>query len=645
MAEETGTIIEHMTDEDGGSNAAASQEQTADTDQSETRAKTCMEFLNRSIRRLLAVVLRNGNSNAADAVNQRNADENEVSNPAVNNENETSVDRCMRHLKLHRLSALILFILIFATSLALTICRYMMVSQPGRFPSYIATLWIISWEVVASIFLVLLLCVANTKPAHSYVTGDQSWHGFIRRNIKLFGIVPFFVAIFVYDVFRLIYNAKCHDAWVACSSSVVRREHVTDLFFAAVRIIFLLTELIVCVKCNARDFFQNTLVLMGLAVIEATNLSCWLDALVDESLVFSSEGNWTYRYELSHCFNDTSVNISEHFVKCYNRATNEFELLESASPYLYPFIMEYLMLVIECVAGWFFHDAHTHSAPPVTNDGNAERMEPSTSNGYGSINVGTDGASSSDSVGENEPLIRRPHQEGPDQAAADQARCRFTRCPRFFLFVIVIILLGVLFLILGIFHLFLDDIGYRDFFMSYRIGYWVLLILAALLGFIASHKFDSEPRNWNGLEFLMTGSSIGPFLQCLLSLIATAALTEDSSVPTAVFLTEEISNMLHIFTQLIFYEQAKIIRIRPDETTRWRVVLKAAIMCFVVCNFVLWVEDSFIETRNSMNSWQKYYFDNWPLLYNIFNPWSLVFRFNSALLFLNVLFDKRLAAQ
>ena len=278
MDQETGAINEHTTDDDGGSNTASSHEHTADADLSETRVKRLMDVLNLRLPRLSSVFVRNGGSNTA-AVNQRTADENGASNIAENNEIETRVDRCMRHLKLHRLTALSIFILISATSLALTICRYMKASQPGRFPSYIVTLWIIFWEAVASVFLMLMLCLASTKPVHSYVAGDRSWHRLIRRNIKLFGIVPFFVAIFAYDVFRLIFNLNCRDAWMACTSSVIQREHTADLFFSAVRIVYLFTVLVVCVKCNARYFCQNSLVLVGLAVIEATNVSCWLDAV------------------------------------------------------------------------------------------------------------------------------------------------------------------------------------------------------------------------------------------------------------------------------------------------------------------------------------------------------------------------------
>jgi len=102
-------------------------------------------------------------------------------------------------------------------------------------------------------------------------------------------------------------------------------------------------------------------------------------------------------------------------------------------------------------------------------------------------------------------------------------------------------------------------------------------------------------------------------------------------------------NMVQVFTQLWFYAKAKRIQIdiaknREHNYHRYcRLVLKVIIWYFALSNFALWVEDSFIETRSSVTSWQKQYFDNWPIVYNIFNPMSLVFRFNSALLFLKIL--------
>ena len=297
-------------------------------------------------------------------------------------EEATLLSRCVGSASPDRSSAAVVFLVLFASSITCLLSRYLMASQPERFPGYVVTWLLIGFEVAATVCLVLTLCYARTRRCQEYIADAalQPWHRYIRRNIKLFGIVPFYFAIFVFDVFRLIANLQCADAWVACTSSVVRLEHITDLLYPVARTVCLCVEMVVCVKFNAADFFQNTLVLVGLAIVQATNLSCWLDALVDESAVFSSELNSTY--ELSRCFNNATyiTNASiDHYFQCYRHETGEFQLLESASPYLFPFIMEYMMLVIECVADWFFSDARRHAATPPPSSRGVERPETSVS--------------------------------------------------------------------------------------------------------------------------------------------------------------------------------------------------------------------------------------------------------------------------
>jgi len=435
--------------------------------------------------------------------------------------------KCAGSASPDRSSAGVLFLLLFAVSLTCVLTRYLMGSQPERFPDYVVPMLIVGFEVVAVVCLMLMLRYASTRLAGEFVADAdrhlQPWHRFLRRNIKLFGIVPFYFAIFVFDVFRLIAEIKCLGAWRACTNVEVRVEHITDLVYPMARIVYLFFVLIACVKFNAADFRQNTLVLAGLAIVQATNLSAWLDALVDESVVFSSHRNSTY--ELSHCFNETIVNVSDHFVNCFNRTTGEYKLLESASPYLYPFIVEYLMLVIECVADWFFSDAEQHHgtqlpmvqlAPPpsrptsrvqsdagVTNTGSSgQQLKPSMS--FGSINVEQQSqqratadvsrASSSNSLiqfdagdqqGENAPLIHSSagfvHVESMDHTP--HTWC--DRCPWFFVSVILSSIFSFLFVILGIFNLFLGEVEYLNVFMYYRTCYWLALLLAALIGYAA----------------------------------------------------------------------------------------------------------------------------------------------------------------
>ena len=690
---------------------------------------------------------------------------------------KTLFARCVRSASPNRSFAAILFLVLFAISLTCTLSRYLTASEPEKFQNNVVLLVIFSFLVVATFICIGLMCRCASKgPSDDDL---QPVHRFIRRNMKLFGIIPFYFAIFVFDFFYVIADSMCIDAWLACDNGDVSFEHKTGLYYHVARTIYLGVVLFVCVKFNEAHFYQNTKVLVGLAVVQATNLSVWLDTLLHESAVFSPERN-----EESGCFNRSDVNVSDHFYQCFSHTTGEYKLLESASPYLYPFIMEYLMLVIEGVADWFFGDARRHDEPapptvasagpsitmsrlqhlqsiasmaneadggteqalttsyveqhhqsqqepeatvtpasssaPVTwlkciarrffsdagrHDGtpplptaSASSSRPMSRLQYGSIasmtndadggrqqvpttsNVeqrqqpqqgdeGTVRRTSSSCIfqvdaearqDDSVPSARPNVHEVPtastivnhvDVATDSTSKTWYDRCPGFS--VVLSVIASFLLVLLGIYYFQLNDINYRNIFMSYRIAYWIALSLAALVGYVASRQFLSGPMNPNAFEYFVILSCIGPIMLNIFTIIASVHIV-GFSVPKGLFIVNEVANIIQICTQVVFYAYAKSVQIQFADHTQFaddenndrelhhkRSIFTGAILYFAICNAFLWVSDSLVETHSEETSWQKQYFDNWPLIYNIFNPVSLVFRFNSFFLFLNVLLDKR----
>ena len=375
--------------------------------------------------------------------------------------------------------------------------------------------------------------------------------------------------------------------------------------------------------------------------------------------------------------------VEDHLLRCFCRTTGEFELLVSASPYLYPFIVEYLMLVMECVADWFFSDARRHQHAPAaassrqlqpqhvasaaTNDGSIRlqsvtSFEP-THDQQQEAHAAAAAAAASPEASSSESVVQSVDDGGSDDdqallPAAGAAPCPrpwclwlgLDRCPPVLFSVVMPLVASFLFVVFGIYSFLLGSVGYRNVFVYYRVGYWLLLSLAALVGYIVSREFPSATMNPNGFEYFVILSCVGPILQSVFTIVANV---RSHAVPTGVFLAEEITNVVHICVQVVFYAYAKSVRIRTTDLRAERrdgrgafaarcklSTLRIVISSFALCNFAIWVEDSFIETRNSETSWQKLYFDKWPIIYNIFNPLALVFRFNSVLLFLDVLFEK-----
>ena len=538
------------------------------------------------------------------------------------------------------------------------IINYQMASTPEHTPNYVAQGLITGFQISGIVSMSLMMFRLDKRPAHDCIADadHQPWHLFIGRNIRLFGIVPFFYAILVFDVFLLIASWNCYDAWIACSSGVVRAENIVDLARPVIRTVYLFTEVTICVNFNATDFHRNKLLLAGLAIVQAANLSCWLDALLIESSMFSSDRFIpTYR-EISQCFNETGINVSEHYVHCVSRTTGEYKLLESASPYLFPFTVEFLLLVTECLLDLFFREAggveSTKSTLQTTTDRSVTGSETTTSRGRTNIEkqlqLGTV-ASSSDFV---QFIITNNCQENSQQTQdvrtddnADMG-CNLatscSRCPSLFIAYVMLTFPSIFFIIFAIYNLSIGEVTYRDMFIDYRILYWLMLSLAALVGYRASRCFPSGPRNLNSFEYLAMFSCTGSIVQSVLAIVDDVH-TLGFLAPLTMSFIESICSIMQICIQLAFYLHAKSVKTDGNEAnSRHRsLILTGVVWFFAVSNFALWLENSFIVAGSSSTSWQKQYFDNSPLIYNIFSPLALLFRFNSALLFLNVLFDRR----
>jgi len=385
----------------------------------------------------------------------------------------------------------------------------------------------------------------------------------------------FFGFIFFFDIFHMVAISACCDAWMACSNDVIRNEHILDLVYSLMRIVYLGFELSFCFKFNMTTFHQNTLLLIGLAVIQATNVSCWLDAWFHES--FSSEDIGTY--ELSRCFNGTDVNVSDHFVQCFTYTTGEYKLVEDARPYLFPFIMEYLMLAFEFVAHCFFSDAAraSYRVDQLANNGQDTQALPTDTRpqheadeninqALPSLSSGSQRGGHSGSIHEeNKPLLPSSEPSAnngrgrqADETTSSRQDVSVKLCDRYQNISIVLsAILSLVFLILGI--LILNVSGYWNGFLGFRVAYWLMLCLAALVGLVVSWHFKSGPMNPNGYEYFVILSGIGPILQCMFTIVASV----HSAQP--LFLIEEVINIVQILTQMFFYTYAKRIQITTTE--------------------------------------------------------------------------------
>ena len=572
-----------------------------------------------------------------------------------------------------RSSAIVLFLVLVSPSLACLLSSNGAASPAESVRTYNTFLhMIIGYQVAALFFLTLMMCFARFKPDHDENADLQPWHQFIRRNVSLFGIGIFYVAVFAYSVFSLVAHFKCVDAWNACADADVHAGHVTEMVYTCVRLVYLSVVLLFCIKFNAAHIARNSLVLAGLVVVEAANVSDWMKSIVDESEdTFSSKPNGIY--EISVCFNATDgVNATDRFVQCFRRTNAEYNLLHSLTPYLYWLIMEYLMLAIEAVAEWFLSNAetgvdlqlsHMHEPPeatplnPTRNHVNASPATKRTSiMSYGSTNATDDDDDASDSQASTEHTEDAAASTSADPVA-EYTRRRTGQATAnwwvFFGIVAASLIINFLMVIVRVYDFVIgeenpDWTGYQYVFVSYRTVYWLALLGTALVGYAVARRSPGRRHSTTNLtifERFVMFCCIGPITQSMFTIISadqnTDSLLEDP-LKNCIIVKEAV-NVLQVCVQVMLYVQVKNVRIRTDgdvEERRSLRVLDCMMSCVVVCNFALWAELS-VQTRESTDSWEKHFFRNWPFIYSIFNPFTLVFRFNSALLFLNAVLYKR----
>jgi len=167
-------------------------------------------------------------------------------------------------------------LVIFAIFLACAISRYLKQSQPERFPDFVVPLSVVIMNFFGVVFLIWMLCAIDRpskRGSHPIEDPDiQPWHRFLRRNIKLISIVPFFFAIVFFDLFHMLADGLCAGEFMACDNSHVRIERILDLVYSGMRVVYLFFEMIFCVKFNEKHLPLTKLLLAGLAVVQATNL-------------------------------------------------------------------------------------------------------------------------------------------------------------------------------------------------------------------------------------------------------------------------------------------------------------------------------------------------------------------------------------
>jgi len=410
--------------------------------------------------------------------------------------------------------------------------------------------------------------------------------------------------------------------------------------------------------------------------------SIWIELLFDEA-----QHNIHNTTVVDH---DNHSNYSSH---C-GEASKLYKDLENTRSACVPSMIEFTLLVVECVIHWFTR-CKSRTNNNVTTRRDASIAEPGET-GITEELLGEDNAVGTDNeeepannhrnqVGLNIPGMPQRHRRtccgfgsqmcqvclrfSYDNDTCYRKFCRYCSSSLYILSYPFSIALSVCFVCLAKHASYypkpIDN--FRIFFCFYSIFWYAVNIgftfsaIAVAIYFKPKHGVF---KGLNGLEHLLLLALLGPILMHSFALIA--IFHEFSSQRPAyndfndpwVFVIRELFNTFQILIQIPLIFLAKRITTQPvnmastsDEALEaslvsltghyaycsnciWRFVLLASIFHLAATNAAYWYADSFVDPQEKKMSFNSSFFDQtyWPVVSGVFAPLQIFYRFHSMLL-------------
>jgi hypothetical protein len=444
------------------------------------------------------------------------------------------------------------------------------------------------------------------------------------------------------------------------------------IIFHVCRIVFSSISALFCVFFRKRSFFGHFIALFTLSITCVTPFSLWFELVLDENhfnqtaiddftpipLSNLSSITNTTKLQVSSVSESTDEQISfgEKSIECIERPL--LTMMNGAKPYLYPFIVELMMLFAESYATWFFgciliNNSQSRKSgyePIAASNPGASQIEP-VSNLH-------DNASDEDNreeYSENSPLVDNESHEGSSPTRqrclhqpveqqhhhhqqhinSDWSMCDSFMAMTTFMLSTGFVVVGVLF-----YH---KKLQMDKAFGVFRIVFWVIFSLLAMFGYLGVRW--AKIIQWvdgkvTGFEYFIVVCHVCVTLFSAFKIAATLA-SNNKHPHLVLFLVEAAINIGQICSQVLFYFWVRGMQRPSDElcgsNRRVRMaylLLKGIVISLAILNVAMWIEDSFVETAPSAStSFEKEFVDRWPTIYSALGPIRLLFRFNSAMLF------------
>ncbi len=491
----------------------------------------------------------------------------------------------------------------------------------------------------------------------------------IRGALPLIGLVLFYGIGIFRDFYRIAANFSCLDTFRQCH---LLGRYIVNIAYHSIKILFMGVLMLFSIFFKQKVMLQCSTTRFCLVFIMAAAATVWFDiTLSDGHVIFSSKKDSME----NTCSLPNATHLAllgELDLRCVNESTNLYQTVHDMSPYFYPLNIEFLLLSIEILIKLFFtmktkagmnqegqnisgqqNCSQDNASTPLLAAGQGDRQEAAADE---AVNYGAIGGVRHRNVPEPDSVngVLQRRESNPNVTGKT-----------FAIWCLMAIIVNALFIVFGaLTYLKQAHDIWNDVYHIAKIFYWILLLLALAVSYIAMQGMASNFHEFNGLELTVIFANAGFALYVFFPLISAVSVLEGSLpvvpdhsnntiipwydlyeypksyIPQLVII-EKLLNIIQVFFQSNLLLQAARVKGRIDiELSTKKFWFSVAIMYLAISNMTVWGVDSFIEMKNMcLGPTQDFYLGQhtWHLIIHLTVPFVLFYRFNCCIIFLEIL--------
>jgi len=434
----------------------------------------------------------------------------------------------------------------------------------------------------------------------------------LRNCLSLIGVFFFFPFACILDISYIAAEGSCSEELKQCGSEAHTR-NLIKILFHLMRVIFMSSELLFCFQFHRTRLRPTGAVRCGLMIIMAVNIGLWFLSIIHDA---------TKRHGVSHqdpvtrhCNVTLFLNLTEDLELCLNRKNSAYKVKHVLRRYLFPFNVEFALLIGEFLVAKFFRSLLNKT----------QKLETQT----------------------------RDISQTVSQSRAEATELQGLSAGRQSLWSVLIVFTGVfinlIFFAMSIFDAWSSEApkgstqvkrGSTLMAKAHPIVNVVFMNLLIVAGFRCCSAFHVQRKRLRGIDWLVLMSVFGPVLYEMLQITAIARNFWRLDA-AAVVLVFKVTTLVEFILQTPFLFYADRWRLREEQKGQPRFlslekILKAIIFCMAISNLTNWVINSVLLTNTiSIEDLTRVSFKN---RYNLFVerfclPFMIFYRFNSFLLF------------